>query len=392
MTPAGPPRVALVLTQDRGGPVEVCLALARELHRTGAATVRVFGPRPARGTGVPAELFTESGVGDKTDVAAGRALLSRIADWGPDLVHAHDRRAGLVLATAAWRRRRPRLLQTYHGVPEDVGEAWFRGTAGAPAPSRYTRATLAADAVVGRVLDRTVVCAEPMRRFLSGRLRLPARRLVHIDNGLDLGPSDPPAGPVRHLVTAGLLLPRKGITDLIDALERPGVFPADATLTVVGDGPERPAIEARAAASGGRIRLLGFRADVPELMRAADAVAVPSRMEQQPLVVIEAMAAGKPVLATDTGDTATMLAAPGAARFIATPGDPESLATALRALFADPDPGLTGTLLAARAAERYSAPASARSHLALYRSLLGRPARDGRLSVVPGPSRRPTRR
>lgn len=370
MSPAGPPRVAFVLTQDRGGPVEVCLTLARELHRTGAATVRVFGPRPARGPGVPAEVFTESGVGDKTDVTAARALLARIDDWGPHLVHAHDRRAGLVLATTAWRRR-PWLLQTYHGVPEDVGEAWFRGTAAAPAPSRYTRATLAADAVVGRVLDRTVVCAEPMRRFLSGRLRVPAHRLVQIDNGLDLGPPDPPAGPVRHLLTAGLLLPRKGITDLIDAVERPGVCPADATLTVVGDGPERAAIEARAAASGGRIRLLGFRTDVPELMRAADAVVVPSRMEQQPLVVIEAMAAGKPVLATDTGDTTTMLAAPGAARFTAAPGDPESLATALRALFADPDPGLTGKLLAARAAERYSAAASARSHQALYRSLLG---------------------
>lgn len=366
------PRVAFVLTQDRGGPVDVVRALAGELHRTGAADVRVFGPPPRRGAGPLRPVWTESGVGTKGDVGGARVLLDRVRAWGPDVVHAHDRRAGLVVAGARRHRRRPVLVQTYHGVPEDVAETWFRGLPGATPPSRYTRATLAADAVLARVLDRTVVPAEPMRRFLTGRLRVPAARLHHVDNGLDLGGPEPPTGPVRHLLVVGLLLARKGIGDLLEALARPGVFPAGARLTIAGEGPERAAIEARIARPdlAGRVEMLGFRSDVPELMRGADAVVVPSRMEQQPLVVIEAMAAGKPVLATDTGDAATMLDAPGATRHLAVPGDVGSLADALRRLFDDPDPGVTGKLLAARAAERYSSQACAAAHQDLYRSLV----------------------
>lgn len=366
------PRIAFVLTQDRGGPVDVVRALASELHRTGGADVRVFAPAPARGVAPElADVWTVSGVGTKGDVGGARALLDRVRAWGPDLVHAHDRRAGLVLAPWSARRRRPVLVQTYHGVPEDVSERWFRGVPGAAPPSRYTRATLAADAVIARVLDRTVVPAEPMRRFLTGRLRVPGARLHQVDNGLEPGEPRPPDGPVRRLLVVGLLLERKGIGDLLESLARPGAFPPDARLTIAGEGPERAAIEARIARPdlAGRVELLGFRADVPDLMRAADAVVVPSRMEQQPLVVIEAMAAGKPVLATDTGDTATMLDAPGAVRHLAVPGDVDSLAAALRGLFDDPDPAVTGKLLAERAAERYSARACAQGHLALYADL-----------------------
>lgn len=367
------PRIAFVLTQDRGGPVDVVRALAAELHRTGAADVRVFGPAPARGVAPElADVWTVSGVGTKGDLDGARVLLDRVRAWGPELVHAHDRRAGLVLAgwalRSVGRRHRPVLVQTYHGVPEDVSERWFRGEPGATAPSRYTRATLTADAVLARVLDRTVVPAEPMRRFLTRRLRVPRSRVCQVDNGLELGSPKPPDGPVRRLLVVGLLLARKGIGDLLEALARPGVFPSDARLTIAGEGPERAAIEARIARPdlAGRVEMLGFRSDVPELMRAADAVVVPSRMEQQPLVVIEAMAAGKPVLATDTGDAATMLDAPGATRHLALPGDVGSLAAALRGLFDDPDPAGTGERLAERAAERYSARACARGHLALY--------------------------
>jgi len=96
----------------------------------------------------------------------------------------------------------------------------------------------------------------------------------------------------------------------------------------------------------------------------------PSRMEQQPLVVAAAMAAGKPVLATDTGGVADMLAVPGAVSHLAEPGNVADLARALRALFVDPDPGRTGGLLAARARERFAPEVCADRHLALYGELL----------------------
>ncbi|MDU0290954.1 glycosyltransferase family 4 protein [Saccharothrix longispora] len=362
-----PLRVAYVLTQDSGGPVDVTVRLARALLDSGEAEVRVFGPVPRRGAEVLDGHHEPVEVVAKGDLRAGRRARAVVAAWRPDVVHAQDRRAGLV---GAGLRLRHRVVQTYHGVPDDVGEEWFRGVPGAVAPSAYTRTVLAADALVARAVHRTVVPAPAMGRFLSSRLRVPGVRLAHIDNCVEPAHAHPPAGPVRRLVFVGLLVERKGLTTLLDALALPGVMPADATLTVVGDGPQRALAERSARALGDRVRFLGFRPDVPELLRHHDALVLPSTMEQQPLVVAEAMAAGKPVVATDTGGVADML---GGAGHLAVPGDVADLAARLRAVFADRDPARTGRLLAERAGERFTPHACARRHLDLYRSLTGRP-------------------
>jgi glycosyltransferase involved in cell wall biosynthesis len=115
------------------------------------------------------------------------------------------------------------------------------------------------------------------------------------------------------------------------------------------------------------VEFLGFRADVPDLLLACDALVLPSSMEQQPLVVAEAMAAGKPVVATDTGGVSDMVGAP---RYLAQPGDVPGLADRLRALFADPDPADTGRLLAERARSRFTPEVCARRHLELYQELI----------------------
>ncbi|MET8853891.1 glycosyltransferase family 4 protein [Amycolatopsis sp. NPDC004625] len=359
-------RIAFLLTQDRGGPVDVTVRLAATLAADGL-DVRVFGPVPARGASSLDGLHEELAVTGKEDFAAAGRARAAIRAWRPDVVHAQDRRAGLVAAGLHFTRgRRPALVQTYHGVPDDVAEPWFRGERGAAGPSAYTRTVLAADALVARVLDRTVVPAEAMGTFLRRRLRVPAGRLVHVDNCVSPAEPAPPRGPVRHLVFAGLLVERKGLLDLLAALGRPGVLPPDAHLTVVGDGPQRAEAERAAQPLAGRVTFLGFRPDVPALLAAADALVLPSTMEQQPLVVAEAMAAGKPVVATATGGVPAMLDVPGAPAFLAPPGDVPALADRLRALFAEPDPGRLGRLLAERAHTRYRPEACARRHLALY--------------------------
>jgi glycosyltransferase involved in cell wall biosynthesis len=260
-----------------------------------------------------------------------------------------------------------RIVHTYHGVPDDVAEPWFRGVRDATPPPAYTRAVLAADAAVARVVHRTVVPAREMGRFLRDRLYVPPHRMTHIDNCVDVGASNPPAGPVRKLVFVGLLVERKGLLTLLDALET--TMPQDATLTVVGDGPQRMQAEGRVTrrALTNRVKFLGFRSDVPQLLLDHDALVLPSTMEQQPLVVAEAMAAGKPVVATDTGGVADMLGIPGAD--CPRPGDVNALAARLRELFADPDPTSTGEKLATRARERFTAEVCARRHLDLYRKL-----------------------
>ncbi len=360
-------RIAYLLTQDRGGPVDVTVRLAATLLGEGA-DVRVFGPVPARGAELIEGRHEHLLVGDKQSLSAAGRARAAIRDWRPDVVHAQDRRAGLVIAGLRFGRgARPALVQTYHGVPDDVTEPWFRDTPGAGGPSAYTRAVLAGDAVVARTLDTTIVPAEAMGRFLRRRLRAPAERLAHIDNCVGTVKPSPPEGPVRQLIFVGLLVERKGILDLLAALAALGVFPRDARLTVVGDGPQRAEAEqaAQAPPLRGRVTFLGFRPDVPALIASADALILPSTMEQQPLVVAEAMAAGKPVIATDTGGVADMLGQ----GHVVPPGDIRALAARLRALFADPAPARTGVLLAARA-RRFTPEVCARRHLDLYESLL----------------------
>lgn len=104
---------------------------------------------------------------------------------------------------------------------------------------------------------------------------------------------------------------------------------------IVGDGPERAAAEAVAAATGEAVALLGARGDVAELMNAADAICLTSHTEGQPLVVLEAMSLGRPVVATRVGGL-TELVSDGETGLLVPDGDLEAFAAALCALADDP--------------------------------------------------------
>jgi len=365
-------RLAFLLTQDRGGPVDVTVELALALSEVPGWTVRVFGPRPARGAERIAALHTEVLVEGKGALGAIRRARQQVGAWRPDVVHAQDRRSGLVCAGAAWgpqRSGRPRaVVHSYHGVPDDVTEPWFRGVGGPP-PSRYTRSVLAADALVARAVTRTVVPAASMGRFLQDRLRVPAHRVVHIDNGLPLPPASVPAGPVLRLLFVGLLLRRKGVHVLLEAMARATLSP-DVVLQVAGDGPERAELEATADRLGlrDRVTFLGFRSDVPRLLAESDAFVLPSAMEQQPLVLIEALGAGKPVVATDVGGVAEMVAGAG---IVVPVGDTAALGRALEHLTTGEDATRWGERAAAVARERFSVETARDRHLSLYTDLLG---------------------
>jgi glycosyltransferase involved in cell wall biosynthesis len=368
------PRIAFLLTQDRGGPVDLCVNLAATIAASGRAEVRLFGPTPCRGAESVRHLVQPLVIGSKGDVRAIGRSRRTLLDWRPDVIHAQDRRAGLV-ATAVGRLpgAPPVLVHTYHGVPDDVSEPWFRSSPGSSPPSLYTRTVLTADAAVARSVRVTVVPSTSMLTFLRRRLRVPVAKLFHIDNGVSLPPADPPRGPVRKLLFVGLLVPRKGVSDLLEALGRPGTMPDGATLSVVGDGPERAALEAAVERGPlrGRVEFLGFRSDVPALLAASDALVLPSRMEQQPLVIAEAMGAGKPVVATDTGGVSEMLTAPRAPLLVAPVADVEALAGQLRDLFHHEDPAGIGSALAASARARFSVDLAAEIHMQLYDRMLG---------------------
>jgi glycosyltransferase involved in cell wall biosynthesis len=366
-------RIAFVLTQDRGGPADVTLALASALIESQAHEIQVFGPTFAQSAEWLDRNFTEARVDGKDNLSAARRLRSALRSWAPDIIHAQDRRAALVTAGLGRRRDEPvTLIHTYHGVPEDTGEAWFAGKEKARPPSVRSRAVLAADALLARQIDRIVVPSTTMHDFLTSKLRVPSRKVVHIDNGVFLPAARPATGPIRRLLFVGLLIPRKGLVDLLLALERPGTMPPDATLTIAGDGPSRDEAEeiARRGPLRGRVAFLGYRTDVADLLSNHDALVLPSRMEQQPLVIAQAMGAGRPVLATRTGGVPEMLEIPEFPDYLAPPGDVDGLAATLVRMFNEPHAEQLGKVLRDRARHRYSVTVSAASHLDLYHDVL----------------------
>jgi glycosyltransferase involved in cell wall biosynthesis len=145
------------------------------------------------------------------------------------------------------------------------------------------------------------------------------------------------SGTGRVLGVAGRLAPVKGIAYLIRALVWLRQEFPDVRLEIAGDGPQRPALESEAVTLGltGAISFLGWREDLPSLFSRWDVFVQPSLEEAFPVVTLEAMAAGLPVVATNAGglpelvqDAETGLLVP--------PEDPPALADALRKLLADP--------------------------------------------------------
>lgn len=168
---------------------------------------------------------------------------------------------------------------------------------------------------------------------------LDERRLRYIPNGIDLarftgaGRGDHP-GLVIGTVAA--LRPEKNLARLIRAFQPLAAARPDASLVIVGDGPERPALEALVATLRltGRISFAGHIAEPQTSYAGFDIFALSSDTEQMPLSVLEAMAAGLPVVATDVGDVATMLCAENR-RFVVARGD-APLVSALADLAGDP--------------------------------------------------------
>jgi glycosyltransferase involved in cell wall biosynthesis len=254
--------------------------------------------------------------------------------WRPDVIHAHVFEAGFPAV----------LLGRRLGVPVVVSEhftAFQRGLV-----TGYDR-------FVARAAFRgaALVCpvSEDLRRQLE-RVEPRARYRV-VPNPVDTTVFHPGArsrgGEIR-LLNVGALAEKKRHADLLDAVALLRARGLPVTLDVVGDGELAAELAARA---GEGVRLLGARppAEVAELMRAADLFVLPSRFENLPVVLLEALASGLPVVATAVGGVPEIVDA--AAGRLVSPGGPAALADAI----ADAA-GRTfdRAALARRARERYS--------------------------------------
>jgi len=198
--------------------------------------------------------------------------------------------------------------------------------------------------IVSAGVHRYVAVSEEVARRMATCFGLSPGKLRVIYNGIDPGPfGGPPdvrlraaltGDPHRPLVlTLARLAPQKGLDTLVAAAQ---LLP-EAVFAVAGDGPERGALEAQAATLGlaDRMRFLGHRQDVPALLDSCDVLVLPSLFEGLPLAVLEAMAAGKPVVASRIGGTDEAVL-DGVTGLLVPPSDARALARAVREVLSDP--------------------------------------------------------
>jgi glycosyltransferase involved in cell wall biosynthesis len=232
-------------------------------------------------------------------------------------------------------------------------------------------------AVLGRRVDRWIAVSGDIAERLRRTFRWPAPKIEVVRNGVAPAPPRPRderlrrelgAVPGRPLV---LLLARlehqKGIDVLLQA-----AVDVDASFAVAGDGAERAELERRAVELGvaDRVRFLGRRTDVPDLLAAADVFALPSRYEGTSLALLEAMAAGKPVVATAIGGNDEIVE-DGRTGVLVPVEDPRALAQALRRLAADDtESARLGAAARARVSERFSWAAVAARVGAIYEQVI----------------------
>ncbi|MBS43841.1 MAG: glycosyl transferase family 1 [Nocardioides sp.] len=184
---------------------------------------------------------------------------------------------------------------------------------------------------------RTFLCPSAFLRDKVAAGGMHPDRLAHLPNFCDVSGVVPATEPGAGVLFAGRLSHEKGVDTLVDAA---ALLPADVTVTIAGDGPERERLEKRAADRGlaAKVQFLGRvpMAELHDRMRAAAVVAVPSRWyENQPMSVLEAYGCGRPVVASDLGGLPEMVE-DGVTGHLVPHDDPAALAEALGRLAGDP--------------------------------------------------------
>ncbi len=301
------------------------------------------------------------------------------ADERPDLVHAHFWMSGLATLHAARPLGIP-VLQTFHAL--GVVKRRHQGAKDTSPPDR-----LGVERLLARETDGVLAtCTDEV--FELRRLGASLDRVTVVPCGVDLAlfRPDGPAGArtrgLHRLVVVSRLVERKGIGNAITALaELPGTELVIAGGGDVGDvtsDPEARRLLALADELGvaGRVRLAGRleRADVPPLLRSADAVLCVPWYEPFGIVPLEAMACGVPVVASSVGGLIDTVL-DGVTGIHVPPRRPESVAQAVRTLLADPElRARMGAAGVERARSRYSWQRVADATLAAYAPLVSRPA------------------
>ncbi len=326
----------LLFSLNRGGAEVLAARLARRLSERYRFVFACLDEAGSMAPGLRDEGFPVHVLDRRpgVDFACARRLAALARDERVGVMHAHQYSPFLYAGLSRWPRRRPPVLFTEHGraFPDLTG--WSHKP-------------------VNRLLlrggDRVVGVGRAVRQVLIDKEGLPAGRVGVIYNGIDTQAYANPGSRAEVRRELGLgpddfvaifvarLDPIKDHATALRALARVAAVRDDAKMVVAGEGPASDAVAAEVArlGLGGRVVVAGVRADVARLLGGADVSVLTSLSEGIPLSLIEAMAAGLPVVATRVGGVPEVVE-DGVTGLLAPSGDDAGVAEALLRLAADP--------------------------------------------------------
>ncbi len=403
----GPVKVARIIARlNLGGPARHCLLLGEGLRARGYETLLLTGelapgeapleaeapsPAPAGAAGAdlpPFRMERIPGLGrapsPRDDARALRHLVRVLRRERPAIVHTHTAKAGALGRLAARLAGVPAVIHTFHG---HVLAGYFS------APGSL--AARLAERGLARLTDRIVTLSPALRDELAGRYRVGRReQYALVPLGRDLAPFRTAArGALRGelglppdalvVVGVGRLVAIKDVPTLVRAFARLRAQLPAAHLVLVGDGEERGAVEEAVRVEGvaEAVHLLGWRRDLPAILADADLLALSSRNEGTPLAIVEAFAAGVPVVATQVGGVPDMFTRrtgppvrgsflPCAEGVLVAPGCPAALGHGMQWLAEDPERLRLAGEAARAACARWDAPRLLDDVAALYAEVL----------------------
>ena len=294
------------------------------------------------------------------------ALVRALQRLRPTIVQSHGARSNVYTRLAARYAGVPIVLSTVHNSLFDYEVAGWRR-------ALY----VLAERVTSQLADRIVAVSQAIARDLVHRYRIDAARTVVVHNGIDAWAFRPARDPAsvraelrvprgrRVVVMAGRMTPQKGWDVLLEAAAR--LVPArdDLLWLLVGDGPLWPALTRRAGELGVPACFVGARADMADMLGCADVVVLASRSEGLPFTLLEAMALGKPVVATRVGGVPEVVEDGRSGRLVPAE-DAGALAGAVAAVLDAPDRAAMGARGRARVETAFTLDAMVRGLERVY--------------------------
>lgn len=286
------------------------------------------------------------------------------------------------------KQQRPALLQTFLFHANIAGRyaAFFAQVpitvSGIRVAERDQKWHLRLERLTRRRATHHVCVSQAVAEFTKQELQLPDEAVTVIPNGVDIGtitsapvanlaPFGIPPG-AQTLLFVGRLHPQKGVSFLLEAFRAISQKRPDLHLLIVGSGPlENEVTEfVRRNTLESQVHLAGHRSDVPSLMKAATALVLPSLWEGMPNVVLEAMAAGLPVIATAVDGTIELIENEKTG-WLCSPGSQDSLQQAIECVLDQPDRARALADAAQQmVSHRFTWDATVSAYSQLWRSLL----------------------